>query len=1066
MQLREIEIDRFGIWQDVTLPFNERGITVLYGPNEAGKSTLLRFIRGVLYGYLPHDERTFGPDAEPVECSGTLRVQHHGKEYRLRRTSQPGTRGRLEINGRIVRDDDPTLRSLVHDTREAMFQNIFAIGLPELQQLAALTGDEVAQHIYGLSLGPEGDQIFRAHSGLSEQEHKLINPAERQGDVFTHLQRVAQLDRDLARHAPATEKYLRLQSSLRKLEQDLEEGQALRADWDHDLKARRFLARVWGPWKKERQLRAEHAKLPAGDVDREILKKFDQVELELAETNDRRQKLIADARQLQENAEAIPTRPELEEHACQIQNLFDRSRAMQSISHALASQAEEQERGRARIQTLLDKLSGRWDLRRLEQAEFGSAVYQRLWSQAGSYRQAQYTRARLVKRYQAGARRLKTLRADWKTHTRDLGKLSIADARKLLQKRLHELEELRGLKLRREHLRKALELLNRDFGPQIVQRELPPFFWMVHSFFMFAGSVLLIAGIYAALHGYTGVVAGRGTAWIVGACFILLGFASIGTVWAMKEYFETVELASPETDAERETLEHELHRVEQAIDRIMRRDAAQQLPPSLPPQPGPQPAAPAQPAVPAPVPSDEEVIRQIREQIAQLDLHEPIGRRIDAMRLRLSQLRQKIQDQHRNLGRVRRDWTDALRRIGLTETLKISEAFEQCQHISDARQLLRDQEAEHRQLTYQQEELNEYQRQVQELALRLEPRDFRLTDTAQTVANWDRELKLQGERRRERARLRQLAKDHRHEASQLVDRIDRMRKDRTSLLKSLGVGGRDEIMLKLAAIDERNTLEHQLKTVREEIRVLAESEPELAIVEENLLTFSEELNNAEINKLQSDLADLDQASAQTQESLQQLKRQLQEIEADRTLSSLRFDREQALHGLREATEKWASLRLADLIVDRVRHRIEQNRQPQTLQDASEYLRQFTCGKYTKIWTRLGEKALLVDDERGQVFRVEQLSSGTREQVFLSVRLAMIRDFARNGTELPMVLDDVTVNFDQTRTEAAARTLLDVAERGQQILLLTCHLHFAQIFQQQGHEPIWLPALRAESQVQR
>ncbi|HWL09225.1 MAG TPA: hypothetical protein VNQ76_12535, partial [Planctomicrobium sp.] len=131
---------------------------------------------------------------------------------------------------------------------------------------------------------------------------------------------------------------------------------------------------------------------------------------------------------------------------------------------------------------------------------------------------------------------------------------------------------------------------------------------------------------------------------------------------------------------------------------------------------------------------------------------------------------------------------------------------------------------------------------------------------------------------------------------------------------------------------------------------------------------------------------------------------------------------------------------------------------------SAYLHQFTCGKYHRIWTRLGEKTLLVDDDKQHAFRVEQLSSGTKEQVFLSIRLAMIRDFARNGTELPMVLDDVTVNFDQTRLEAAAKTLLDVSSQGQQILLLTCHLHFAQLFQQQGHEPIWLPALR-ESQWQ-
>jgi uncharacterized protein YhaN len=69
----------------------------------------------------------------------------------------------------------------------------------------------------------------------------------------------------------------------------------------------------------------------------------------------------------------------------------------------------------------------------------------------------------------------------------------------------------------------------------------------------------------------------------------------------------------------------------------------------------------------------------------------------------------------------------------------------------------------------------------------------------------------------------------------------------------------------------------------------------------------------------------------------------------------------------------------------------------------------------------------------------------------------MKDFADRGVELPMVLDDVVVNFDQLRTEAAVRALLEFAEQGQQIMMFTCHLHLAHLFENQGVEPIWLPA---------
>jgi uncharacterized protein YhaN len=53
MKLTDIHIERFGVWKNLDLALNRSGINVFFGPNEAGKSTLLRFDRGVLYGFQP-----------------------------------------------------------------------------------------------------------------------------------------------------------------------------------------------------------------------------------------------------------------------------------------------------------------------------------------------------------------------------------------------------------------------------------------------------------------------------------------------------------------------------------------------------------------------------------------------------------------------------------------------------------------------------------------------------------------------------------------------------------------------------------------------------------------------------------------------------------------------------------------------------------------------------------------------------------------------------------------------------------------------------------------------------
>jgi hypothetical protein len=84
--------------------------------------------------------------------------------------------------------------------------------------------------------------------------------------------------------------------------------------------------------------------------------------------------------------------------------------------------------------------------------------------------------------------------------------------------------------------------------------------------------------------------------------------------------------------------------------------------------------------------------------------------------------------------------------------------------------------------------------------------------------------------------------------------------------------------------------------------------------------------------------------------------------------------------------------------------------------------------------------LLVENADGQSLPVDVLSRGTREQLFLSVRLALVATFARRGVNLPMVLDDVLVNFDVGRAQKAAEVLSEFAAAGHQLLFFTCHEH--------------------------
>jgi uncharacterized protein YhaN len=68
-----------------------------------------------------------------------------------------------------------------------------------------------------------------------------------------------------------------------------------------------------------------------------------------------------------------------------------------------------------------------------------------------------------------------------------------------------------------------------------------------------------------------------------------------------------------------------------------------------------------------------------------------------------------------------------------------------------------------------------------------------------------------------------------------------------------------------------------------------------------------------------------------------------------------------------------------------------------------------------------------------------LSDGTRDQLFLALRLASVRRWAKDAEPLPFVADDLLVSFDDERAAAALKTLADFGSEVQ-VILFTHHRH--------------------------
>jgi uncharacterized protein YhaN len=182
------------------------------------------------------------------------------------------------------------------------------------------------------------------------------------------------------------------------------------------------------------------------------------------------------------------------------------------------------------------------------------------------------------------------------------------------------------------------------------------------------------------------------------------------------------------------------------------------------------------------------------------------------------------------------------------------------------------------------------------------------------------------------------------------------------------------------------------------------------------------------------------------ESRGKLSERLKMLAEDETFYRKRRELAVIEERIRSLKKEWQTYSVCCLMLDLIRGSYERERQPKTLAEASELLKQLTEGKYVRIWVPLGERTLMIDDSAGNTCDVGWISRGTRELLFIALRLSLATAFAQHGSVLPIILDDVLVNFDAKRAKAMAKLLIEYAKSGRQIFVFTCHEHVCRIFQ--------------------
>jgi len=178
-----------------------------------------------------------------------------------------------------------------------------------------------------------------------------------------------------------------------------------------------------------------------------------------------------------------------------------------------------------------------------------------------------------------------------------------------------------------------------------------------------------------------------------------------------------------------------------------------------------------------------------------------------------------------------------------------------------------------------------------------------------------------------------------------------------------------------------------------------------------------------------------------------------QLEGDGDLDTLLLKREQKRTDLKSAIEMWAEFTVTAKLFGLAMEAYEKNDQDSIVRRASKYFSVMTQKAYSQVLVPRGEQ----DEKKIQVEATasgnrkepDELSQATKEQLHLAMRLANASHYAERCVALPLLTDDILVNFDEDRAKATAKLLGTYAADGHQVLLFTCHRRMVDVFKAQA-----------------
>ena len=1031
MRIDRLQIDGFGLFHRRDIGPFEATLAVIAGANEAGKSTLLAFIRTVLFGFpRQRSDQWYPPLAGGNHGGSVVFIADDGQEYTVRRYRGPRG-GKVTLNDADGSQLDGTdlARILDHAPRD-LFESVFAFSLDELQEPRSLEGDEVSGRIYSAGIGAAS--LPAALRELDASQKQIFAPGGRKHRIAQVLRDLQEVEAKLGEVSAFAAEYGVLTARQVETERKLDAIAQERAALQSRLRELARLRSGWGEWGQMLDIDARMAELPRfTNFPEDATVRLNGLHERVREAEQAVSEAEVDYRRVDEAAnaeikdEALLEESEIIERVRRGRSSFDAS-----VRDLPEREAELRQYDDA-LRNGLRSLGPDWDEQRLQ--EFDTSVALRDQVEQWQLRLAEAER--LTRESEGELKRRQDDVSEAVEAEREAN--AVLEAMTNPPLTAAELESQRGaLRSARGHLDAFARAQDRrtDLEAQLEQSagELEDATrwedrWPVLPVLVALGGLAaLVAGL---------AVDGQGVAIFLGGVLLFVGAAAYGMQVAKRR------AAGPPQPARTGALRR---LVQEAREAEVRAGAALT-------------ADVGNFGIDGIEAVDETSLGEVERRLDAAA--EALGTWNSAVQGLAEATKQVDRCQRRAEGAEsergaasreeefrRAEWVSWLRERQLAETLTPITVGQVLERVETARAEQRQVKAWRQRVRAIKDDIEEYHDLVGPLAGRHLPGGAPLEPgRTQVIAD---DLIAHYESARAGVARRDSYKGAAKTAQQNVERRQRRLRSRQSDLEALisagGASDAEDLRRRDKQHTERRELDGDRRGYLRALQQLCASDQSVEGLIEAIKQTTPESVGQEWETLEENLGHTEERRSALDEERGRIESSLERLTSEEESSALRAHREVLVEQLQAHAREWSKLAIAQAILQRARQKYERERKPGVMRHAERFFKTVTGNRYSHLYAPLGEQTITIASRDGATRQPTELSRGTREQLYLALRFGLIRELGDHVERLPVIVDEVLVNFDPQRARRAAEALVEMSETNQ-VLVFTCHPSTVELF---------------------